>query len=138
MERRAQVWSMDVIIAIIIFLFSIGVFLFFTLEQESGQEQTRLTVQSRLIADYLTESVLQNGAVDEGKLQNFVADSVSNYDQVRGNLGVRDDFCVVFIDENGDLILVTDGTNMRAGIGNDDLNLSLVDTSENYNCGDIY
>ncbi len=133
----AQVWSIDLFIAVVIFLLALGVFYFF-MTHNSSSKQSTLQVESQLIADKLTGdeqgSVVNGTSVDDTKL-NAVLDTP--YDQLKQQLNVRDDFCIIFKDQNGNLLVVGNGTSgNRTGIGNGNLTLNISGTQ--YPCGEEY
>ncbi len=134
--RRGQVWSIDLVIAVLIFLLAIGVFYFLNSSRASNDQST-LRIDSQVVADKLTGtdalSVVDQGAVQEQKLLNL---SAMDYDALKDQLGVRNDFCIVLVDKDGNLILLGNGTESRVGVGQPNLTINVSGTP--YGCGAVY
>ena len=124
---------MDLIIAVVVFLLAIGIFYFFT-NSKTTTDQSTLKIETQVVAERLTgdesTSILNGTVVDEEKLQNL---TTTDYETLKASLGVRDDFCIVFRDQEGNIILV--GEN-KTGIGNPSLNLTIDGTT--FKCGEAY
>jgi len=135
---NGQVWSMDLIIAVVVFLLAVGVFYFLT-NHRANADQSKLQIESQLIANKVTGeeavSIVNGGAVDEQKLSNLAN---IPYDELKSRLGLSDDFCIVLLDQNGAVILVGNGTEQRVGIGNGNLTLNLTTLGKSFNCSDVY
>lgn len=144
MQKRVstgQVWSMDLIIGVIVFLIAVGLLLFFSGNQ-AEKDTSRLRVESRLIADTLTSdqanSIIISGAVDETRLMTIVSQGANNYQQLKAELGLRDDFCVIMIDQEDNVVVIGDGSQNRIGFGSDSLNITLIDLDKTVECGGLY
>jgi hypothetical protein len=140
-EPKGQVWSMDLVIAVIIFLLAIGIVLFFT-NTKSQTDTTRLRSESLLIADTLIgaeeSGVTTQGAVDEDRLVRVIDKSVTNYEDLKQEIGLRDDFCIVFLDQNNNVIVLGNETRSVIGIGNSNLSLNLTSLGRTYRCGEPF
>ena len=139
MVSKAQVWSMDLIIAVVIFLLAIGVFYFFT-EGKVDENTSKLYIESQIIANRLTGdeniSIVKDGAIDDEKLQKLVLKG-DDYEKLKEELGVHDDFCMVLRDQEGNIILVGNDTiGFRVGIASPDLKVDINGTV--YNCSQSY
>ncbi|MBR9692894.1 hypothetical protein GOV07_03085 [Candidatus Woesearchaeota archaeon] len=138
MRTKAQVWSMDLIIAVVIFLLAIGVFYFFT-EGKVEEDTSRLQIESQIIANRLTGdeniSIVKDGAIDDEKLQTLILKN-DEYDKLKEELGVHDDFCMVLRDQNGSIILIGNGTDNRVGIGSPHIKVNI--SGVTYNCSESY
>ena len=129
---------MDLIIAVVIFLLSVGVFYFFTSNQASNA-QSKLQIESELVANKMTGtaplSIVNGTVIDETKLNDLANYS---YADLKEQLGLTDDFCIVLEDQNGSIILIGNGTNQKVGIGNANLTLNLTALGKSFNCSNVY
>lgn len=140
MDRRGgQVWSIDLIIAVVIFLLAISIFYFFTNSRISNN-QSKLEIESRIVADKLTGdenvSVMNGTVIDEERLTQLAQLS---YDDLKQKLGIRGDFCILLYDQDKHVILINNGTDNLVGIGNPELNITLPEYNRNgvwCHCGD--
>jgi len=132
---------MDLIIAVLIFLLAAGIFYYFT-GHEAQRDQTKLKIEAQVMADKLASTAelgLVNGSsVDEQKLQQTVGSSVDDYAALKQKLGLQDDFCVVMLDSDGNLILLGNGTVNRAGFGNGNLTINMTGINQAVPCGGTY
>ncbi len=138
-KRRGQVWSMDLIIAVVVFLLAIGVFYFFT-QSRTNEDTSKLYVESQLIANKLTgdeQGSITNGTlINDDKLNDLIDDYT--YDELKELLGIHDDFCIVLQDQDGNIILIgNSSTGNRVGLGKDHLDLTIEGVGT-YSCGDAY
>ena len=125
--RSGQAWSMDLVIGVIIFMLAAGII--FTLLVNREQEDTApLRIESEVIATKLTtDPILQiapNNQLDAEKL-SLLAER--EYESLRKDLGVNNEFCIFIQDESGQLLYVLDGDGNKytgIGSGNGELNLS--------------
>jgi cytoskeletal protein RodZ len=127
--KRGQVWSMDLIIAVIVFLLAVGIFYFFTNERVNEGE-SKLVVESENAAETVLSDtdvgLLEGDAINETKLEEMVRRSQTDYEGLKRDLGVQNDFCVVMLDENENVILLSDGTiHDLVGFGSPDLNVTI-------------
>ncbi len=125
---------MDLIIAVVVFLLAIGIFAFFT-NSNTNTDQSTLKVESQIIAEKLTgdesSSLLNGTSVDETKLETL---TTKPYAELKKELGVRSDFCIVFRDQEGNIILI--GPDNQVGAGN--ANLTLEIGEKPFTCGEPY
>ncbi len=139
MARRAQAWSLDLIIGVLIFMIGAGVIISL-LTSKDDQDPAPLRVESEVIATKLVaEESLQvapANQLDMATLYALAANSSEDYDTTREGLGVQNEFCIYLQDEDGNLVFIqdpNDPTQSYAGVGssNGDLNL----TNQNIPCG---
>lgn len=131
---KAQIWSIDLFIAVIIFLLGIGIFYYF-IGHSSADKQSQLRIESQIAANKLTgednSSLINNSQIDQNKVEDLAGKS---YEDIKKDLGLKDDFCIIFKDQDGNLLLL--GKNNVTGIGNGNLTLNFTDTS--VGCGAVY
>jgi len=137
LNKRAQVWSIDLFIAVVIFLLALGVFYFF-MSRDTAETQSKLKIESQLIATKLVGeeqgSIINGTTLDDQKLESVLN---MEYDQLKQELNIKDDFCVVFKDQEGRVLLI--GEENLTGIGNNDAeSLILTLDGENFTCGERY
>jgi cytoskeletal protein RodZ len=81
--KRGQVWSMDLIIAVIVFLLAVGIFYFFTNERVNEGE-SKLVVESENAAETVLSDtdvgLLEGDAINETKLEEMVRRSQTDYE----------------------------------------------------------
>jgi len=125
---RGQVWSVDVLLAVVIFVSVILVF-YVTMNAKQKQglnelesEVTDLKVALEQDKDF---GFIQSNTVDEEKFQAFMDNATANYTWLKNKLGVKGDFCIFYEDADGHVIVVDN----KPGIGNSSV---LID---GYPCG---
>ncbi len=138
--RTGQVWSMDLVVAVIVFLLAIGVFYFFTHGTVTDESST-LQVESQIIANKLAGdeagSIANGTAINEVSLKNLV---YADYGGLKGTFGVHDDFCIILRDQDGNIVVLGNqsGTGgYKVGVGNGDLNLTFKDGAATVTCGQL-
>ena len=134
-KKRAQSWSVDLMVAVSLFLMMILSFFFITsAPEESVQED--LTFESESIPESLIASRGENirptvfvidNKVDTVQLNRILG---MNYDEIKRELGIKNDFCIHFEDEEGNIINVNEDKMLtRYSIGSSRFNISLVNST---------
>ena len=122
MNGRGQSWSMDLIIGVVIFLLAIGV-IYAVLTSKAKEDTTPLRLESEAVATKLTTTdaaqnkdilVAQNNQLDINKLNNLTQE---DYEKLKKELGVTNDFCIYLLDEKGNLVYLTTSSGNYTGIG---------------------
>lgn len=120
---RAQVWSIDVLLAVVIFISIILIF-YVTINSKQGPKLKSLEQDAANLKSELEKhpelSFLDADEINYTKLQNFSDEVSTNYSEVKEKLGIRGEFCIFYEDEQGNLVLVDN----RTGIGSGDVNIS--------------
>jgi hypothetical protein len=126
--ERAQVWSIDVLLAVVIFLSIIMIF-YVSLNSQSKPNIRDLQSEAGFLRTQLEVSqdfaFLTQDQINDTKFQQF-ADVVTNdYDDTKQKLGMRSDFCIYMEDEDGNLIILKNsaGDNLT-GMGSQAINIS--------------
>ena len=121
-KSKAQSWSVDIILAVIIFMAAF--FLFYVLlkpdqradvrnlEKEASKVVEEVTAQDALIR------IIDSNQINESKLAEL---KNLSYEELKRRLRVEGDICIYFEDEKGNLILIN---NSYVGIGSAKINLS--------------
>ena len=132
MNNKSQTWSMDVMIAVVVFI--MGLFVFFTIiENKSDSGQLReLIVEGERLANIMEVSgesdnpcsfIVEN-KIDKEKLTKCA----DNYNITKTLLGAEKDFCIYFEDSKGNIINITSLTDQRGiGFGDPSITYSIYD-----------
>lgn len=130
---KSQTWSLDVLIAVSVFI--AGIIIFFYLITFSGEKGVKdeLASESELIPENLisasendakSTTIVIGNKVDPDRLKYLLT---KPYNQLKSELGVRSDFCIHFEDENGNIIdLDDDPDRTQYSIGHPKLNLTFI------------
>lgn len=118
---KAQVWSADVLLAIIIFSIILVGFFYITGLTAQSEKTKAMASQAEKIHESLTTSsnktsiaFIEGNKIDMKKLEMFANMS---YQQIKNYLGVSGgDFCIHLEDESGDIIYISGN---RSGIGSE-------------------
>jgi hypothetical protein len=128
---RGQSWSLDIILAFVIFVLIIGIF--YTLLNNNRTVKTEhLQLEANTIANNLdtstglnsTFSVMQKGTIDKAKLQQLYN---STYSSLKYQFGIKGDFCIYIVDQYGNLITVPDASDpskQYVGYGNGNFSIN--------------
>lgn len=110
-NKKAQMWSTDVIIATTIFFLAfITIIVLFTRTDTTNDS---LVKENELISDALSNkdrdyAFFYDNKIDAEKLSELKTDIDQDYDKIKQELGIANDFCIHFEDEKGNLIVVED------------------------------
>jgi len=118
---KGQSWSLDIILAFVVFVLIIGIF--YTLVSQNKKDKTQdLTLESNTIVSNLdaanglnTLSVINKGNIDQQRVQNLYD---SSYNSIKQQFGIRGDFCIYMIDQYGNIITIDTSKGQLAGFGN--------------------
>lgn len=110
--KNAQSWSIDLIIAVIIFMLVIAIF-YAILNSRSEPTIETLEDDSRIALATLSEQLIVNGVINEDKFEEFC---LKSYEQVKSDLKIENDFCFYLEDKDGNIISCNNG---KVGIGNE-------------------
>lgn len=140
MVSKGQVWSMDLIIGVIIFLLAIGIFYFLT-NDRAESDQSKLILESQVVADKVASEegvgILDGTAVDEEKLVRLVQKIQKDYHGTKEELGIQHEFCLLLLDEEENVMLLSNGTEHDfVGIGNPELTVTLPSRNKECDCGE--
>jgi hypothetical protein len=136
--RKAQTWSFDLIIAVVLFIVVVAVFYSF-LSADTYQDATsRLESGAELIINQLDcdaggddeVCIITKGEVTEASLEKL---GIQSYDQVKTSLGVTGEFCIYLRATDGTLVPFP---NDLAGVGKNTTTLFETDDTQ-INCGEL-
>lgn len=122
--KKAQTWSMDLVVGTVIFLFLLATFytLIIVEDEEQVVEQDAETVISQLDkqnpdSSSDVERVFDGTQLDEVSLNDLYNTS---YSELKEDMGIRSDFCIVVtIDtpDGGEALLEFGESNAKYGVG---------------------
>ena len=124
--KKGQAWSIDLIIAAVIFILIIAIF-YTILSKEPGSDVEQLKREGGFIATKLADgsaapcSFIVDKEVDPQKLKDCFSGTP---EQFKKDNNIRNKFCIFLVDQNGRLITVEDTgdkTYHRTGFGYPDL-----------------
>jgi hypothetical protein len=117
---QGQSWSLDIILAFVVFVLIIGIF--YALVNNNKKDTTQdLTLESNTIVSSLDSAngqtsnnltIIDSGVVDDAKLSELYG---SDYNAIKRQLGVKGEFCIYLIDQNGMLVAVENSAGQELG-----------------------
>jgi hypothetical protein len=123
---KGQSWSMDLVIAVVIFGFMAIIFVsLMVIKDKPSIEDLKQSAQD--INDKLQDPVGLCGPIIQGQnltLAQLRCLSGQDYSTLKEQLGIRSDFCIYLEDSNGNLYIINNGTANLTGIGNSALTVS--------------
>jgi len=116
---QGQSWSLDIILAFVVFVLIIGIF-YALLSNNKGDKTQDLTLESNTVVSNLDSSngqsstltIIDKGSIDDIKLQSLYG---SSYSDLKRQFGIRGDFCIYIIDQYGNLVTIDDGSGSQKG-----------------------
>ncbi len=131
--RRAQAWAIDALIGAGIFILGFSLFFYIVNQKAKSDNLAELLAEVQRISTSVSSttpgsnnrcSFLVNNKIDRAMLQKCA----ENYDRSKVALGVKDNYCIYFVNSAGNLINISSITNNSGiGIGSGDINYTLVD-----------
>ena len=115
MKKNTQAISLDLILAVFLFMIIIiGVFYVIT-NMQKGQGSVTVKIESEYLPQLLEGNVTPNSILEGSKIEAFKLYNLTgkNYSQLKTELGMKNDFCIYFVDEEGYLVKI----NNKTGIG---------------------
>ena len=108
-SKKAQAWSLDVVVAIVIFMAGVIILYVYAINyvNQGGQQLDDLLYQGNTAAELLLGDdelgLVSNGKINQDKLNDFYA---SDYKLKKMRLGVKDDFYFILpnLEVNGTLV----------------------------------
>lgn len=128
--KRAQTWSTDAIIGLVLFIVAVVLLYYLSGPTAKNKQNEKLHLESERLPAMLTSQqnitgIFTRGTkVDEQKLVEALGLS---YDNLKQLLGIESDFCIYFEDEKGNIVPIRN----RMGIGSPLVNFSVIGKSCN-------
>jgi len=123
---KGQSWSMDLVIAVVIFGFIAVIFYSLVLIQSKPSVED-LQREAQGINTKLEGTIPGCGTIIEGQTvtpQLLQCLFSQNYTQLKQQLGIKANFCLYVEDSNGKLYIVNNGTSNLTGFGDPELVVS--------------
>lgn len=119
---KAQSWSIDIIIAVVLFIGAFFAFFAFLNQNSNSKagdlQQDASTIIKQVGAEKSPLNIIENNALNITKMNQLKNIS---YEELKQMLRVQGDFCIYIEDEQGHIVLVN---NSYKGIGSPDINIS--------------
>ena len=122
---KSQAFSMDIMLGVLIFLGTI-VFFFLVLSNTQDDKVKELEQEASILAKELVSEESDLRVVD-GKRVNTtkVENLLGNHSDIKKNLRLKNDFCVFFEDNDGNILFINTSANKNySGLGSDIINVS--------------
>ncbi len=145
-SSKAQTWSFDLIIAVVLFIVIVAVFYAFLTSNKSEGGSEELQSSAKTVGYYFNCDVsdysrcfVSSGKIDQAKLADlfqFINSNNDAYSIMKKELGVAGDFCIYFRDADGYLVPIkynntgTGTIEYYSGIGENSFMLN-----QNISCG---
>ena len=114
-KKNTQAISLDLILAVFLFMIIItGVFYIVT-NMQKNQGSVTVKIESEYLPNMLEENVTANSILVGNKIQAYKLYNLTgkNYTDLKNELGMKNDFCIYFVDEEGYLVKI----NNKTGLG---------------------
>jgi len=125
-EIKAQAWSMDIALAVVIFI--VAFFVIYNIVASrapsdiSGLQQEAERISKEIISQNSSLSLVDGEILNETKILNL---SGQNYIELKKKIRIENEFCIYFEDEEGNVINITDASGRYAlSIGYPEINIS--------------
>lgn len=130
MEKRGmgQSWSLDIILAFVIFMLIAGIF--YTLLTNNKKTTIQdVQLEASTLSGALDKSsgvnsslaIIESGVVVDNKLRSLYGE---NYNDLKNKFGITGDFCIYMTDQYGNLIAVNTSSGLLNGFGNGNLSIN--------------
>ena len=119
---KAQSWSIDLALGVIVFL--VAFFVFYSLLNENpNTKENNLKEDASAVIKQVSSPNDALGVVANNQFNDSKAGELKNlnYNDLKKRLRVEGDFCIYLEDENGNVILIN---NSYSGIGSPNINIS--------------
>lgn len=121
-NTKAQSWSIDITLGVIVFIAAFFVF-YSLLNANPDAKAKNLQEEASLIIKQVASEEAPLRIVDNKEINVSRLNELKNisYDELKRKLRIEGDFCIYLEDEKGNLVLVN---NSYKGVGSPDINLS--------------
>jgi len=114
-KKNTQAISLDLILAVFLFMIIITGVFYIVSNMQKGQGSVTVKIESEYLPKMLEENVTANSILEGNKIQAYKLYNLTgkNYTELKTELGMKNDFCIYFVDEEGYLVKI----NNKTGIG---------------------
>lgn len=125
---RGQSWSLDIILAVVIFVLIVGIF--YTVLSSNKKDKTQeLSLESKTVVSNLDAAnaqisnltIINAGEINTEALQKLYQ---SDYTALKKELGIKGEFCIYLVDQYGRIITVNTTSGDIGSFGNPDFILN--------------
>ena len=118
---KGQVWSIDILLAVVIFVSVILIF-YVTMVPRQKPQMKDLETESGALKLEL-ERNNEFGFITDDEINNtrflvFIENAITNYSELKKKLGVKGEFCIFFEDSEGNIVAIGNSTTSLVGVGN--------------------
>jgi len=128
--ERAQVWSVDVLLAVVIFVSVILVF-YVTMSARSKPGMKTLETNADDLKVELEKNYdlgfINKDDINQQKFLAFLGNATNNFTGLKKKLGISGNFCIFFEDSDGNIIFISDeaqNINNFTGVGSNETCIS--------------
>ncbi len=127
--KKGQNWSMDLILGIVVFLLILGVFYMLVTKNTTVDIDGYKAKGGKIMSYFDTSTsdskyaLITDNVINMTKLETLYNDP-NAYEEIKSDLGITGDFCVVLEDSNGRIVVIDDGSAKIYGFGSPELNIS--------------
>lgn len=127
-QRKSQTWSVDIALAIVVFLGAFFIFYYFL----GSNPSTQANILKQEAAVVITQATSENGAINILDNNSVSIAKVSelkkvSYDELKSRLRIDGDFCLYLEDEKGNIVLIG---NTYKGLGSEKIMLGRTPCSQ--------
>jgi len=122
---RAQAWSMDITLAVIIFIASFFVIYAIATNRTSTSTEELTQEAERISKEAASEnsslSIVESNQLDQIKVEDLIG---QDYEEIKKKLRIENEFCIYIEDKDGNLIYLNQSeTENITGIGSPDITI---------------
>jgi len=127
-NKKAQSWSIDLVLGLVIFVLILSVFYMLLSKDDSANVIVMKSSGNKVMnmvdskSSNTLNSFVDGNNVNMSKLEEFY--KTENYEAIRKELGLKGDFCIILEDKNGNVISIMNSTKRIYGFGSEDINIS--------------
>ncbi len=107
--KSGQAWSIDAIVGVSLFIVIVIAVLAFSMSQGKGSKTSELQMEGERIYSSLSSNdagqIVDERKVDPEALLDL---SQMSYVELKNKMGLKNDFCIYFVDERGNLQYIDD------------------------------
>lgn len=125
--EKGQVWSIDVLLAVVIFVSVILIF-YVTMVPRQKPQLKDLEIESSELKLELEKNYefgfITDDEINDARFLVFIKNATTNYTALKRKLGVKGEFCIFFEDSEGNIVALDNSTSLIVGIGNSSIVIS--------------
>ena len=117
--KKGQAWSIDAIVGVFLFVIIVMSVIAFTISKAHSQEMTKLQEDGSKLFSSLSGNlnIIKERKIDPDALADL---SGKSYEELKDEFNIRSDFCIYFVDDQGNLVFL-DELGSKVGLGSPDV-----------------